>query len=126
LSEAPVLLLLLAVAIFHMWDIIDATEQPNATWEQAGLSRIVWLTIVVAIPLIGTSIYLFVARPRVHASETRSRSESDVKNKPRATLVSGETIVILGVTNQGLVRARTGDGRDLLLRPDEFSELPLD
>jgi hypothetical protein len=121
-----VLQLLLALAIFHIWGIVDATEQPNATWEKVGLPRIVWLTVVVAIPLIGTSIYLFVARPRLRATETRSRSESDVNKKPRATLVSGETIEILGVTNQGLVRARTADGRDLLLRPDEFSELPSD
>jgi hypothetical protein len=126
LSEAPVLLLLLALAIFHIWGIIDAAEQPNAIWEEAGLSRIVWLAVVVAIPLIGTWIYLSVARPRLHARETPFRSESDVNKKPRATLVSGETVEILGVTNQGLVRARTADGRDLLLRPDEFSELPSD
>lgn len=38
-------------------------RQPDAAWRTTGLSKVGWLLLVVAVPLLGPALYLRRARP---------------------------------------------------------------
>jgi len=62
------LFLLIALAglagfVFWVWSLVDAIQRPDADWEQAGQSKLVWILVLIFVGFIGSIIYLLVARP---------------------------------------------------------------
>ncbi len=53
----------LAGFAFWVWSLVDAIQRPDADWEQAGQSKLVWILVLVFVGIIGSFIYLLVARP---------------------------------------------------------------
>ena len=64
-----VLLILLAALVgfaFWLWALIDALQRPEAEWQRAGQSKLVWILVMIFLGLLGSFIYLVVARPRLN------------------------------------------------------------
>jgi len=62
------LFLLLAVGglagfVFWVWSLVDAIQRPDADWEQAGQTKLVWILVIIFTGALGSFIYLLVARP---------------------------------------------------------------
>lgn len=48
---------------FWVWSLVDAIQRPDAEWELAGQSKLVWILALIFVGIIGSFIYLLVARP---------------------------------------------------------------
>jgi hypothetical protein len=51
--------------VLWIWALVDAVQRSDADWEQAGQNKLVWILILIFLGLIGSLIYLFVARPQL-------------------------------------------------------------
>lgn len=62
-----VIVLLVALALFAWWLVmlIDALRTPGMTWESAGQSQLLYVLLMVFLGLIGTVLYVAVARPKL-------------------------------------------------------------
>ena len=49
-----------------LWALIDALQRPDSDWRSADQSKIVWILVIVLVGIIGSLIYLVVARPRLN------------------------------------------------------------
>lgn len=60
-----VLLLPIVVAVFVWWlvELIDALRTPREQWERAGQSQLVYVMLMVFLGIVGTILYVAVARP---------------------------------------------------------------
>ena len=56
-----------ALAIFVWWllMLIDALKIPGTTWDAAGQSQILYVVLMAVLGVIGTILYVFVARPKL-------------------------------------------------------------
>ena len=53
----------LAGFVFWVWSLVDAIQRPDADWEQAGQTKLVWILVLIFTGALGSFIYLLVARP---------------------------------------------------------------
>ncbi len=60
---------LLSLAAFAWWllMLIDAVRTPASAWDAAGQSQLVHILLMVFLGVIGTIVYVVVARPRLRA-----------------------------------------------------------
>lgn len=70
--DVMLLMLIFAVvglALFVWWLVmlIDAVRTPTATWKAAGQEQLVHILLMVFLGVIGTIVYVVVARPRLRA-----------------------------------------------------------
>ncbi|NNL68475.1 MAG: hypothetical protein HKO70_00760, partial [Acidimicrobiia bacterium] len=54
--------------VLWIWSIIDAVQRPDAQWERAGQTKLVWILILIFLGFLGSLIYLFAARPQLEAA----------------------------------------------------------
>ena len=66
-AELLVLLVLivivLAVVAFWLWPLVDAVSRPESQWQRADQSKIVWVMLIIFLGLLGSVLYLAIARP---------------------------------------------------------------
>jgi hypothetical protein len=70
--EIMLVLLVFAVvglALFAWWLVmlIDAVRTPTATWQAAGQEQLLHILLMVFLGVIGTIVYVVVARPKLRA-----------------------------------------------------------
>ena len=73
----------LAIA-FWVYSIVDCAVQPAI--RHRGVSKPVWLLIVVLLPVLGGILWLVVGRSRVNAAGTRSAPDDDPEFLGRITV----------------------------------------
>ena len=58
------------LALFIWWVVvlIEALRVPSATWSAAGQSQILYVLLMVLVGLIGTIVYIAVARPALRGA----------------------------------------------------------
>ncbi len=57
-----------------IWSLYAILTTPRETWRRSGMSRLLWLAAVIVMPLIGSVLFVTVARPRLAGrAEPRSR-----------------------------------------------------
>ena len=66
--DASLLVLLLAVismVLFVWWIVVlvQALRVPESDWVAAGQSKILWVLVVVLLGVLGTILYVLIARP---------------------------------------------------------------
>ena len=71
-----VLLVLLPLAAFYVWTLIDALRTPAAVWERAGQNQLLWVGVIVFVSLLGAILYVFVARPQLLAAIAAESDEA--------------------------------------------------
>jgi len=54
---------------FWVWSLVDAIQRPDAEWELAGQSKLVWILALIFVGIIGSFIYLLVARPALEEAK---------------------------------------------------------
>jgi hypothetical protein len=59
----PVLLMGLAAAVLWIWSLVDALCIPDRQWTGAGQSKVLWVLVIVLVGLLGSLLYLVIARP---------------------------------------------------------------
>jgi hypothetical protein len=61
--------LLPALALFVWWVLmlVDALKVSDATWSAAGESKILYVLLMVFLGVIGTILYVAIARPKLRA-----------------------------------------------------------
>ena len=59
-------LLVFGVALFAWWLVmlIDALRTPSSTWQSADQSQLLYVLLMVFLGVIGTLVYVVVARPQ--------------------------------------------------------------
>jgi hypothetical protein len=62
---AVMLSLVLASTIFWIWSLVDLLRRPDQQYVAAGQNKVVWLLVVLLGHVIGSLIYLLVARPQL-------------------------------------------------------------
>lgn len=62
------MLLLVPLAAFYVWTLIDALRTPAAVWERAEQNQILWVGVIVFASLIGAVAYMMIARPQLLAA----------------------------------------------------------
>jgi len=77
----------LAIA-FWVYSIVDCAVQPAI--RHRGVSKPVWLLIVVLLPVLGGILWLVVGRSRVNAAGTRSAPDDDPEFLGRITATSDQ------------------------------------
>lgn len=67
------LLALVAIGLFVWWllVLIEAVKTPTYQWVEIGQNQIVHVLLMVFLGLIGTVIFVLVARPKLHAAGYR-------------------------------------------------------
>ncbi|MBW3662348.1 MAG: PLDc N-terminal domain-containing protein [Actinobacteria bacterium] len=65
------LALLIAHVVVVTIVIADVMRRPEATWARARENRLLWLTAMVVLPVVGMAGYWFVARPRLRRAAAR-------------------------------------------------------
>ena len=65
-------LLLLGVFI---WALVLILSTPSTTWQAAGLNQWMWLGVVVFLPLIGSVLFMTMARRQLMAAGTPDNDE---------------------------------------------------
>ncbi len=65
-----VVVLAVAVALFAWWLImlIDALRIPSTTWQSAGQNQLIYVLLMVFLGLVGTVLYVAVARPKLRGA----------------------------------------------------------
>jgi hypothetical protein len=53
----------LAGTVFWIWSLVDLLRRPDQQYAAAGQTKVVWLLVVLLGHVIGSLIYLLVARP---------------------------------------------------------------
>ncbi len=51
--------------IFWIWSLIDVLRRPDQEYAVAGQNKILWLLVVLLGHLIGSLLYVFIARPQL-------------------------------------------------------------
>lgn len=59
------LLVALAMFAFWVWSLVDALRLDDRRWVAAGQSKILWVVLIAVLGLLGSILYLFMARPAV-------------------------------------------------------------
>jgi hypothetical protein len=60
---AVFLLVALVMTILWILALVDALRIPDATWQRAGQSKLLWVLVVVLLHLLGALLYAVMARP---------------------------------------------------------------
>lgn len=63
--ELAVGILALAFAPALIWSFVSILFTSQGTWKAAGLIQWIWLVVVIVMPLIGSMLFLLVARSRL-------------------------------------------------------------
>jgi hypothetical protein len=71
------LILALAAVAFWVFTIVDCAVQPAI--RHRGVSKPVWILIVVLLPVIGGVMWLIVGRSRANAAGTHSAPDDDIE-----------------------------------------------
>ncbi len=60
-----ILIGVLGVAFIAMfvWSLLAILTTPESTWEAAGMNQWMWLAVVIFLPLVGSVLFVAVARP---------------------------------------------------------------
>ena len=66
-----IVLLGLAGFAFWVWALVDALQRPDDEWQHAGQNKLVWILVMIFLGILGSFIYLVVARPSLE--ETRDQ-----------------------------------------------------
>lgn len=56
-----------ALALFVWWLVmlVDALRIPGATWQAVGQSQVLYVVLMAVLGVIGTILYVFIARPKL-------------------------------------------------------------
>jgi hypothetical protein len=65
----------LALLVVFIWALVAILSTPSATWEAAGLNQWMWLGVVVFLPLIGSVLFMAMARRQLMAAGTTDPAE---------------------------------------------------
>jgi len=59
-----------AIALFLWWllVLIEALRTPTSQWKAAGQNQIVYIVLMVLVGLVGTIVYIVVARPQLRSA----------------------------------------------------------
>jgi hypothetical protein len=68
-------LVALIVGIATIAGLVDLLRQPGWAWKRAEESKIAYLVLVVLVPIVGLSLYVFKGRPKVSARAAAHRDE---------------------------------------------------
>ena len=71
------LILALVLTAFWVFTIVDCAAQPS--YRHRGVSKPVWLLIVILLPVLGGILWFVVGRVRASALPTRSAPDDDVE-----------------------------------------------
>ena len=69
-------LVALIVGVSMIVGAVDLIRQPGWAWKRAEESKIAYLTLVVLVPVVGVSLYVFKGRPKVAAIAAAGRAAS--------------------------------------------------
>lgn len=70
------LVIFLAAALaIPVFGVLDALRMSRESFDDAGRSRTAWVTVQVAVPVLGTLAYYAFVRPRVRAREHFERED---------------------------------------------------
>ena len=64
------ILVLLVLGVFPVWATLDAALKPDASWQAAGQSKIVWVLVCLLLSIFGSIAYVIAIRPKVVAAST--------------------------------------------------------
>ena len=73
-SLVVVLFILLSLGLLVWWLVVlvEALRVPDPDWARAGQSKILWILLMVFLGVLGTVLYVFIARPAVGRPSTSS------------------------------------------------------
>lgn len=60
-----VLVVIVALSAWWLVMLIDALRTPNTKWQSVGQSQLVYVLLMVFLGIIGTVLYVAVARPKL-------------------------------------------------------------
>jgi peptide/nickel transport system ATP-binding protein len=60
-------LLIVVLIVVNIWGIVDAARKPERRWNRAGKSKALWIVLQLLLGVLGTALYLIVARPHLKA-----------------------------------------------------------
>lgn len=66
-----VALLALASTVLWVWSLVDVLRRPDGEYAAAGQTKLVWLLVVVFGHVIGSILWLVVARPQLQRAAPR-------------------------------------------------------
>jgi Protein of unknown function (DUF2510)/Phospholipase_D-nuclease N-terminal len=66
----------LIVGVAMIAGVVDLIRQPGWAWKRAEESKIAYLILVVLVPVVGLSLYVFKGRPKVSAIHAAGRAAS--------------------------------------------------
>jgi hypothetical protein len=64
-------------AAFWVWALVDLLRRPDAQWEVAGQSKVVWLLVLVLAGTLGALLYVLMARPNLRRLQAVAQVEFD-------------------------------------------------
>ncbi len=69
-------LVALIVGVATIAGVVDLLRQPGWAWKRAEESKIAYLVLVVLVPIVGLSLYVFKGRPKVSTIASAGRAAS--------------------------------------------------
>lgn len=64
--ELAVGVVAISVLVVWVWALADSLRRPAHQWTAAGQSQVVWVLVIVVANLIGSLLYLIIARPMLN------------------------------------------------------------
>ena len=55
--------------VFWVWALVDALRRSDAEWVRADQSKLVWILVMIFLGVLGSLIYLMVARPALEEAK---------------------------------------------------------
>jgi hypothetical protein len=58
-------IVIVAVFVWWLWMLIEALKTPSGQWSAAGQNQVVYVVLMILLGVIGTVLYIAVARPQL-------------------------------------------------------------
>lgn len=58
-----VIIVWLAVTVWWLIVLVEALRRPEQDWAAAGQSKVLWIVVMIFLGVLGTILYVFIARP---------------------------------------------------------------
>ena len=65
------LLVALVLSALWVWSLVDALVIPDLQWTAAGQSKLLWVLLIVFLGLLGSLLYVVLARPSLGRAAPR-------------------------------------------------------
>jgi len=73
-GSVAVLVVIVIGGALWLWSLVDALRIDEQTWDAAGQSKLVWVVVIILLGLLGSVLYVGIARRALKATSSAATS----------------------------------------------------